>query len=203
MGNVTALLLLVLFIGTIIGMQLFGDVCALCICDRSLLVIIAWCDSTQVPPRDVGPGISRHANFQSFFSGFLLLFRGLTGENIDVLARDCMRIHRLAEVYFLLFNDVVKNVFLNLYLATIIDKLDGAVNQRSRLFKEDFERFEEVPETSSASLSSCLHCFFLSVFFVFILPGLAATRSESNWLLGCVPHSTLFETITRASGWTR
>lgn len=97
-----------------------------------------------MPVRDEGPGISRHANFRSFWSGFLLLFRGLTGENINVVARDCMRIHTLSPIYFMMFNDVVKSVFLNLYLATIIDKLDGAVNRKNRLFEEDFERFEAV-----------------------------------------------------------
>ena len=66
---------------------------------------------------------------------------------LQVLARDCMRKYLAAQVYFIMFNDLVKSVFLNLYLATIIDKLDGVASQKSRLFKEDFVRFEQVRHT--------------------------------------------------------
>lgn len=129
MGNVTALLLLVLFVETIIAMELFGDVL----------------------PSGNRAGISEHANFRSFWSGFLLLFRGLTGESINVVSRDCMRHHVLAPVYFILFNDLVKSVFLNLYLATIIDKLDMTVTSKPRLFQQDFEHFESVNDSSFGS----------------------------------------------------
>ena len=76
MGNITALLVLVLFIGSIVGMELFGD----------------------VPYREEGPGLTRLANFQSFPSALLLLFRALTGENIQVVVRDCQRVHAYAPV---------------------------------------------------------------------------------------------------------
>lgn len=62
----------------------------------------------------------------------------------QILARDCQRVQPLSQIYFILFNDLIKSIFLNLYLATIIDKLDGAVSQSHRLFKEDFEHFETV-----------------------------------------------------------
>lgn len=64
-----------------------------------------------------------------------------------------MRIHSLAPVYFMMFNDVVKSIFLNLYLATIIDKLDGAVSTKNRLFESDFERFEAVSNILVVCLS--------------------------------------------------
>jgi hypothetical protein len=38
----------------------------------------------QIPFHENGPGLSRHANFETFGSAFLLLFRALTGENINV-----------------------------------------------------------------------------------------------------------------------
>lgn len=49
-----------------------------------MLASVSWLIDVQVTPREVGPGISRQANFGSFWSAFILLFRGLTGESINV-----------------------------------------------------------------------------------------------------------------------
>ena len=65
MANVTALLLLMLFVGAVIAMELFGS-------------------STYLEDED--PGLSRHANFASFDVAYLTLFRTLTGENVQVRA---------------------------------------------------------------------------------------------------------------------
>jgi hypothetical protein len=162
MGNVTALLLLVLFVETIIAIELFGNVL----------------------PSENGAGISEHANFRSFWSGFLLLFRGLTGENINVVSRNCMRYHAFAPVYFILFNDLVKSVFLNLYLATIIDKLDMTVTSKPRLFQQDFEHFESV----SPKVGVLHGCFGGGVVDSDTLPvacdatGVASVRQRCHWL---------------------
>ena len=58
--------------------------------------------------------------------------------------RDCQRVHAYAPAYFILFNDLGKHVFLNLYLATILDKLSTAIRKTDRLFEADFKRFEQV-----------------------------------------------------------
>ena len=63
---------------------------------------------------------------------------------LQVVMRDCQRVHGYAPIYFIVFNDLGKFVFLNLYLATIIDKLSGAVRKTPMLMEAHYNRFERV-----------------------------------------------------------
>lgn len=104
---------------------------------------------------------------------------------LQVLARDCMRKYPAAQVYFIMFNDLVKSVFLNLYLATIIDKLDGVASQKSRLFKEDFVRFEQVRHLFR-------YLLMLSVMFACAGPRLGCSMTRKLWdtfRCPCCDHS--------------
>ena len=49
-----------------------------------------------------------------------------------------------APVFFILFIAVARTVFLNLYLATLLDKLGSAVRKQKRLFESDFDRYRKV-----------------------------------------------------------
>lgn len=105
MLNVTALLLLTLFVGAVISVDLFGD----------------------LPLREGTLGITRRANFQSFPTAMLLLFRMLTGEGINIIIRECQLAAPTAPYFLFFFYAIGRFVFLNLYLAFILDNFISAV----------------------------------------------------------------------------
>mmetsp|Transcript_7919 Transcript_7919/g.28130 ORF Transcript_7919/g.28130 Transcript_7919/m.28130 type:complete len:2171 (-) Transcript_7919:130-6642(-) len=105
MLNVTALLLLTLFVGAVICVDLFAD----------------------LPQREGSFGITRRANFETFPNAMLLLFRILTGEGINVIIRECQAAQGWAPVFLFFFYAIGRFVFLNLYLAFILDNFNSAV----------------------------------------------------------------------------
>ena len=70
-GNLTVLLLLLLFIFSAMGVELFGTI----VCD------------------DLHPcnGMSKYANFENFGIGMLTLFRVVTGDNWHGMFKDALR----------------------------------------------------------------------------------------------------------------
>ena len=50
----------------------------------------------------------------------------------------------MAPLYFIVFITIARTVFLNLYLATILDKLSSAMFKQKQLFESDFVRFKKV-----------------------------------------------------------
>ncbi len=65
----------------------------------------------------------------------------------QVIIRNCQSKYPLAPLYFMVFNSLAKSVFLNLYLATLLDKLASAVRKQKRLFDSDFTRYRTVRNT--------------------------------------------------------
>jgi hypothetical protein len=63
---------------------------------------------------------------------------------VQVIIRDCQAKYPAAPLYFIVFNALAKSVFLNLYLATLLDKLASAVRKQKRLFDSDFTRYRTV-----------------------------------------------------------
>ena len=68
----------------------------------------------------------------------------------QMIQRDCQQYYAAAPVYFILFITLARTVFLNLYLATILDKLSSAVFKQKQLFESDFIRYRKVRMSTSS-----------------------------------------------------
>lgn len=115
--DVGTLLLLLFFVYAVAGMALFGDI--------------------QIEGNPTLSMMSEDANFGSFYLAMMLLFRISTGESWNALMHDCFTGARCVEsphethcgntaiaiVFFVSFMLVGSFVFLNLFIAVIIEKL--------------------------------------------------------------------------------
>jgi hypothetical protein len=63
---------------------------------------------------------------------------------VQVVSRDCQRRILYAPVYFIVFNTLARSIFLNLYLAALLENLSQVVGKQQRLLESDFRRFEKV-----------------------------------------------------------
>jgi len=119
LANVSALLLLVIFIFSCLGMSFFGDM-------------------------DTGPGqtgqfeqypyklYNEHANFTNFYRSFLLLFRVSTGESWNGIMHDCM-VHSYtgAWVYWLAYMVIVAYLLFNLLIAIVLEEFSNRARQET------------------------------------------------------------------------
>ena len=141
------LLILLIFIYSILGMQLFG----------------------YTTINGYQSALNYHANFQTFKNTFLLLIRCTTGEQWNSIMFDCARQHSVlfqcedsfnygdyarlghtnkcgspsaAYLYFISFNLIVSQIFLNIFIAIVIDAF---MNQNDAAFlpvtEQDVEAF--------------------------------------------------------------
>ncbi|CAK8987174.1 L type [Durusdinium trenchii] len=113
-ANATILLVIIMFIFTLLGMQLFGG---------------KWtgnhfCDD----PNDYAACVAEtpRANFDNFFWGFVTVFQVLTGENWnEVLYIGKTVSGEIAWVYFVSLNIVGNYLVLNLFLAILLARFDN------------------------------------------------------------------------------
>ena len=148
MGSLGILLLLLQFMYGIIGMQLFAMI-------------------------KLEGDLNKHANFQYFTNAFLLLMRCATGEGWNALMFDTARtnsitfqcdedmtwakIHanndvpygcgmpRVATVYFISFQIIVSQVFLNLFIAIVVDTFISMKNSFDLpITQTDIDTFVEI-----------------------------------------------------------
>jgi len=148
MGSLGALLLLFVFLFAIVGMQMFA--------------FVKWQSD-----------INYHANFTSFMRAFLLLIRAATGEGWNALMYDLARGNSItfqcdpngnydsylannkvvnecglgiyATIYFFLFQVIVGQVFLNLFIAIVVDTFIGQSKQHNLpLSQLDIDTFVEL-----------------------------------------------------------
>ena len=120
--NVGTLLLLLLFIYSVAGMTLFSDV-----------------------PR--GIFVTDQANFETFYIAMITLFRCATGESWNGIMHDCMKSeYSLGIVFFVSFSMLATLVFLNIFIAVILDNFATVVAQNKlelHLKPEDIQNFIE------------------------------------------------------------
>ena len=121
LANVSALLLLVIFIFACLGMSFFGDM-------------------------ETGPGqggefeqypyklYNEHANFTNFYRSFLLLFRASTGESWNGIMHDCM-VHSYtgAWIYWLAYMVIVAYLLFNLLIAIVLEEFSVRARQETLL----------------------------------------------------------------------
>ncbi|XP_066100522.1 sodium channel protein type 11 subunit alpha [Saccopteryx bilineata] len=129
LGNLTVVLAIVIFIFSVVGMQLFGS---------------KFCSEKRKPgqqncdPQDVGV---RRWHMEDFYHSFLVVFRILCGEWIENMW-ECMQEAEkyLCVVVFLLIMVIGKLVVLNLFIALLLNSFsseekDGSVEGESRTTK--------------------------------------------------------------------
>jgi len=121
--NITTLLLLVFFVYAVAGMALFGDI--------------------QIEGNEELGQMSKDNNFINFYLAVIMLFRMSTGESWNGIMHDCFSGARcaapphkescgntpIAVFFFLSFMLICSFVFLNMFIAVIVDKLFEA-NQK-------------------------------------------------------------------------
>lgn len=116
LANVSALLLLVIFIFACLGMSFFGEM--------------------ETGPNQ-GPDFAEypyklyneHANFTNFYRSFLLLFRMSTGESWNGVMHDCMSVYSAAWVYFCLYMVIVSYLLFNLLIAIVLEEFSVKMRQ--------------------------------------------------------------------------
>lgn len=113
--NMSILLFLILFIFAVMGVSLFGDI-----------------PLTNVPNTE----LNQHANFQTFGTAWLTLFRMCTGENWNALMHNCAQCKGdtcadplVVYVYFVAFYIVSAILILNIFIAVILKNFEEEVNK--------------------------------------------------------------------------
>jgi hypothetical protein len=107
--NISLLLFLILFCYAIVAVELFSDVVG----------------------SQSGPGLSRYAQFDSFPSALLTLFRMSTGEDWNVIMHDVSDQYPFSSIFFICFLYVVVYLMFNLYMSAIIQNFSNICNQAS------------------------------------------------------------------------
>merc|ERR1711865_636209 len=138
LANVSALLMLVLFIYACLGMSFFGDI-ETSACDT--------CDQYNAMPYKM---YNEHCNFKTFYRSFLLLFRMSTGESWNGIMHDVMHVHVLAWFYFVTYMVVVAYLLFNLLVAVVLEQFSMKMHQQQLMvnpthiasFVEHWRRFD-------------------------------------------------------------
>jgi len=131
--NAAILLVIIMFIFTLLGMQLFGgDWTAVYFCSDPKNYELCLLDT----PRP---------NFDSFWWGFVTVFQVLTGENWNELLYIGLRVHgEIAVVYFVALNLIGTYMVLNLFLAILLARFELEDEQE----EEEEERLKREEQTA-------------------------------------------------------
>jgi len=138
LANVSALLMLVLFIYACLGMSFFGHI-ETSACDT--------CEQYNAMPYKF---YNEHCNFKTFYRSFLLLFRMSTGESWNGIMHDVMDVYVLAWVYFVTYMVIVAYLLFNLLVAVVLEQFSLKMHQQQLLvnpthicaFVEHWRRFD-------------------------------------------------------------
>merc|ERR1711865_1050880 len=138
LANVSALLMLVLFIYACLGMSFSGDI-ETSACDT--------CDQYNAMPYKM---YNEHCNFKTFYRSFLLLFRMSTGESWNGIMHDVMDVYVLAWAYFVTYMVIVAYLLFNLLVAVVLEQFSLKMHQQQLLvnpthicaFVEHWRRFD-------------------------------------------------------------
>jgi len=120
--NVAMLLLIVLFIYAVLGMAFFGD-----------------------QPMGTGPyGLyNDHANFRTFWKGFITLFRMSTGESWNGIMHDSMdQVSQAAWVYYVSYMVIAAYLLFQLIVAVVLEQFTGMMAEEDSIVSpDDIENF--------------------------------------------------------------
>ncbi|CDW82939.1 voltage-gated ion channel superfamily [Stylonychia lemnae] len=148
LANIGGLLALLLYIFSILGIFLFADV-------------------------KLQTNLDQHANFQNFYTAFLTLVRCATGESWNYIMNDCARTSTIlfdckndpsysdyvnngevtlgcgdptqAYAFFMSFTMLVSMIFLNLFIAIILESFENVNQQEDLKIKDkDLDSFQKV-----------------------------------------------------------
>jgi len=140
LANVSALLVLVLFIYACLGMSFFGTI------STSPSTTGDVSDFDGMPYKMY----NEHCNFKTFYRSFLLLFRMSTGESWNGIMHDVMHVHVLAWFYFVTYMVVVAYLLFNLLVAVVLEQFSMKMHQQQLMvnpthiasFVEHWRRFD-------------------------------------------------------------
>merc|ERR1712086_1002657 len=121
LANVSALLVLVLFIYACLGMSFFGTIAT-----APSETIGEITDFDGMPYKMY----NEHCNFKTFYRSFLLLFRMSTGESWNGIMHDVMHVHVLAWFYFVTYMVVVAYLLFNLLVAVVLEQFSMKMHQQ-------------------------------------------------------------------------
>ena len=116
LANVSALLVLVIFIYACLGMAFFGNIDT----DESRA------QSNGMPYKLY----NEHCNFQTFYRSVLLLFRMSTGESWNGLMYDVVHVYPQAWLYFVSYMIIVAYLLFNLLIAIVLEKFAAKMHQQ-------------------------------------------------------------------------
>jgi len=106
LANVAALLVIILFIFTVLGMAFFGD------------------QQYNQPPFEL---YTEHANFRTFRNGFFTLFRMSTGESWNGIMHDSMdQVSKQAYIFYVAYMIVGSDLLFNLIVAVVLEQFSSA-----------------------------------------------------------------------------
>lgn len=143
MLNVGGLLFLIFFIYAVLGMHLMG----------------------KIQPAEDAEFLGDHANFASFGTSLLTVFRMATGESWNGIMHDCMvqppdcneeadecGNPMMAVMYFVSFQLIGQFIMLNLFIAVVLEHYKKATDQTEPVLTEtDFRAFEQTWESLCGS----------------------------------------------------
>lgn len=143
MVNVGGLLFLIFFIYAVLGMHLMGN----------------------INPAADAEFLGEHANFASFGTSLLTVFRMATGESWNGIMHDCMiqppdcdeeadecGSPMMAVFYFVSFQLIGQFIMLNLFIAVVLEHYKKATDQTEPVLTEvDFRAFEQTWESLCGS----------------------------------------------------
>mmetsp|Transcript_14909 Transcript_14909/g.2496 ORF Transcript_14909/g.2496 Transcript_14909/m.2496 type:complete len:120 (+) Transcript_14909:1269-1628(+) len=99
-----------------------------------------------------GEFINQHANFESFYNSVLTLFRASTGESWNGLMLDCFGYECsgssekcgnpiYALVFWLSYTALATFVFINIFIAVILEKFESAEDEELGVNKTDIDNY--------------------------------------------------------------
>lgn len=176
LANIGAFMFLILFVFTVLGVQLWGQVL------------------------QDGVGLTRHMNFEDFGTAFLFLIQVTTLDNwgatmsslqvvegCDAAASADGEDHcgsQMAPLYFILFILLSSYVMVNLFCAIILDNFDTTMElDRSELKMSDLKRFGEVWAQFDPEATMVMSTQFLPNLLAVLKPPLGMERKTDRYVL--------------------
>ena len=151
--NVGAMLFLVLFIYTTLGMAFYGD------------VPINPAESAVFNDYPYQM-YNEHCNFRDFKTGFLLLFRMSTGESWNGVMHDVMITKPSSWIFFVSYMMIVAFIMFNLLIAVVLEQFATVMKQDNATvspqnisdFAHEWSRFDPEARSPTSALTPYYLC---------------------------------------------
>jgi hypothetical protein len=144
-ANATVLLLIIMFIFTLLGMQLFGGKFQGCGDGQDEAGIVVGSGQSRVYTKHTCFEEKPRTHFDTFWWAFVTVFQVLTGENWnDALVLGIHAVGDVAWIYFTLLNIVGNYMIMNLFLAILLANFEDPEEDE----EDDKENEKNVPPSS-------------------------------------------------------